>query len=477
MKFFGASGMEGEFEYFQSKYDNNLPMIATAIASQFHEVWWRNAKYKDRRKQLKAIAKEGLSLPFKIEISELLKSYELSNDFESEIQLLRSSIVDGIVTTNWDQFLENIFREFKVYIGQQELLFSESISVGEIYKIHGCVTRPRSIVVTDEDYQNFANRNAYLAAKLLTIFVEHPIIFLGYSLSDPNILQIIDSIVRCVEPTNIEKLKDRLIFVTWRKGQAFEMKDSALMLPENKVLPIKLIQTDSFLPIFESLSILKRKIPVKVLRKLKDSVVEFVKASSPTSQVFVKDIDSITDETKIEYAIGVGVATNLISSQGYKGLDASDIIEDVIFDNKGYDSKLLINETFPKLIKGNAYIPVYKYLRQEEMLTKLGGLTQSAASKIAFQLRKNPPSGFLPPSAYMKKQNEIRRNHKDISSIINAFDKEHCFVYIPLLELKNIDISQLEKFLRSCFGDTAFRKSSNFRKLVCLFDFLRYGVA
>ena len=62
-----------------------------------------------------------------------------------------------------------------------------SYCIGEIYKIHGCIHQPETMILTDDDYNDFSKRNTYLAAKLITIFLEHPIIFLGYSISDPNI--------------------------------------------------------------------------------------------------------------------------------------------------------------------------------------------------------------------------------------------------------------------------------------------------
>ncbi len=478
IEFFKSSNINGDFEYFQSKGNGNLPLIASILANEFHEVWWKDAKFKDTRNTNKVLAKEKTNLPLKIEISSLInKIQKLEKAFENEINLLKNSVIDGIITTNWDGFMEDAFPDFNVYIGQQELLFSESISIGEIYKIHGCISQPQSLVLTEEDYNDFNSRNAYLAAKLLTIFVEHPIIFIGYSLSDENIQQIIDSIVKCVEPKNLDKLKDRLIFVEWQKNTGFEMKDSSIKLPDTKVLPIKLIKTDSFEPIFETLSILKRQIPVKILRKLRNAVVEFVKSSNPSSQIFVKDIDSITDDTNIEYAIGVGVASKLISSQGYKAIDTTDIIEDILHDNKNYDAKQLIDYTFPKMAKGNGYVPVFKYLREENLLTKTGGLTAAGITKVRdkFNIKTDCPACFLNPKAYKNKQVEIRRNHPDINSIVKAFDKQHSLNYILLLEVKNIDITQLLKFLRICFKEDSIKRTSSFRKLVCLYDFLKYG--
>jgi len=479
INFFKTSKIEGDYEYHRSKSNGNLPQLASNLAKEFHEIWWKETEFKASRDANKVNAKERQDAPFKIQLADVVREKAKTNTFyKTEIDLLKSSVIDGIVTTNWDNFLESIFDDFKVFIGQQELLFSEGVSIGEIYKIHGCISRPQTLIVTSEDYLNFNQRNAYLAAKLLTIFVEHPIIFLGYSLSDENIQQIIDSIVRCVDSTNLDKLKDRLIFVEWRAAHTFEMKDSSIKLPENKVLPIKLITTDSFEPIFKTLSSLKRQIPVKVLRKLKNSVVEFVKSSKPTSKIYIQDINTITDDSEIEYAIGVGVADQFVSSQGYKAIDATDIIEDILYDNKKYDIGKLLEYTFPTLLKGNAYLPVYKYLRHQNFLNKNATLNSEGIKKTKglFNLRTNIPSCFLPPQIYLKKQAEIRRNHKEVKSIVKSWDKEHAIVFIPLLDNKIIDLPHLRAFLRECFSDAALKKHTNFRKLVCLYDYLKFGI-
>lgn len=478
-EFFHKSNISGEFEYFQSKSNGNLPLLASILSNEFHEVWWKSNKYKDSRNLNKQVAKEKQNIPFKIELSKLILELQKVNTlYSKEIDLLQLAVIDGIITTNWDEFIENSFKDFNVFVGQQELLFSESISIGEIYKIHGSITLPQSLILTEEDYVDFNARNAYLAAKLLTIFVEHPVIFIGYSLSDENIQQIIDSIVKCVDTKNLDKLKDRLIFVEWEKNADFEVKDGTMKLPENKLLPIKLIKTDSFEPVLETLSALKRHIPVRVLRKIKNSVVEFVKSSKPSSKIYIKDIDTITDETNIEYAIGVGIASHFISAQGYKAIDANDIIDDVINGYKKYDSEQLIENTFPKILKGKVYIPVFKYLREANLLNKDATLNVIGSNKLKdkFHLKDNIPICFLPAASYLKKQQEIRRKYKDVASIESAFDTSRSLVYIQLLDHKNIDLIQLHKFLRKCFINESIRSTTPFRKLVCLYDYLKYGI-
>lgn len=44
-------------------------------------------------------------------------------------------------------------------------------------------------MINKEDYLRFQEKSAYLAAKLMTIFMEYPIIFLRYSINDSNIMK------------------------------------------------------------------------------------------------------------------------------------------------------------------------------------------------------------------------------------------------------------------------------------------------
>ncbi|WP_354006044.1 SIR2 family protein [Paenibacillus polymyxa] len=45
-----------------------------------------------------------------------------------------------------------------------------------------------------QDYENFFKKQIYLIAKLFAYFMEHLIIFIGYSLSDGNIKSILYSV-------------------------------------------------------------------------------------------------------------------------------------------------------------------------------------------------------------------------------------------------------------------------------------------
>lgn len=133
---------------------------------------------------------------FKIYIAKLLDN-EIKNELSvsKELDLLKTikSKVASIITTNYDNFVETVFG-FKPLIGNDILL---SNPYGSVYKIHGSVKpydKIENIIITRKDYDDFNKRYELIKAELLSLFIHHPIIFLGYSLEDENICQILKTI-------------------------------------------------------------------------------------------------------------------------------------------------------------------------------------------------------------------------------------------------------------------------------------------
>ncbi len=298
------------YEYFRSSANGLLPAIATEIAKELHSIWWAAPEFADSRTRYSEDATTRESA-LKIEIARYLETVGTSvttdPDLQAELALLQGVTIDGIVTTNWDLLLEHLFPDMEVYVGQDELLFSASHGVGEIYKIHGCCSNPNSLVATAADYERFEARNPYLAAKLLTVFAEHPIVFIGYSLNDPNISAILQSIAVCLTNDNIGQLRDRLILVRWDATAAAYRWEDSTIVAEGFPIPVKILVTNSFHDVFSCLAGLKRKFPAKVLRRLKQHVYELVHDNDPADRLHVVDIDSDADLSKIKVVYGVGL--------------------------------------------------------------------------------------------------------------------------------------------------------------------------
>lgn len=467
-----------QFGYYASQVGNDLPQLASNLANEFHKTWWTSEKFKENREKWKDEAQINAQQPFKIELTEfIIQKTKIDLKYNDEVDLLKRAVIDGIITTNWDDFTFNLLEGFETFIGQNKLLFADSTSIGEIYKIHGCVTKPESLVVTKEDYESFERRNQFLAAKLFTIFVEHPIIFLGYSISDENIINILSSIVGCLDNENIDKLRERLIFVEWSEDQEEPQISDGQLIINRLPLPIKHIRLNSFIPLFSVLEGLKQRLPIKVLRRCKNAVYDLVKTKSSVNTILVGDIENIKEGEELEFVIGVGVA-NQYSDIGYIGISNSDIFEDIVLNNKGWDASIVIKDVIPKLFKGKAYLPLYKYLRQNGDLDD-DGLLQNNGNyndKIRGAIDRNEQKVYFPNGiTYLKKKDIIKNSIKSFKQLTEEYEIKHVLLYISFIDLDNIELDMFLEFLKQNI-ETKIANTTDFRRLICYYDYLKYGL-
>jgi hypothetical protein len=471
-------GLSKPYEYYSSNAEGNLPKVASLMGKEFNAIWWTDGKYEQSRNDYAAIAKSTYS-PFKYEISIRLQGKEKETNvaLEGEIALFKKVSADGVITTNWDTFLESIFPDFNKIIGQEELIFTELYSVGEIYKIHGSISKPDSLVLTEEDYNNFHERNPYLAAKLLTLFMEHPIIFMGYSLDDSNIQQILKSIIKCLTKDKIDSLRDRLIFCQWDVNSLSPSITDSTLLISDTVIPIKLIKLSAYTEVFTVLANVKKKIPVKVLRQMKGMVYEFVKTVDPKSKVFVsEDLETLEDEHNVEFVYGIGLKDRF-AEVGIKGIDHRDLMRDIIIDKK-WDRAKIAKLLLPTL--NGKYLPCFKYLRSGGFLNENGLLDENIDVKEftpAFIRKVNSVSikTFEPPESYRKKRAEINKKYMTFNDLRKDKNFLHILMYTPILDIKKIGLEDLHAFLKSNLDkliDSNY--GTHYRKLICLYDFLKY---
>jgi hypothetical protein len=66
-------------------------------------------------------------------------------------ELARLPYFNRFVTTNWDPFLERSLEMLIPTIEDRDLAFWDDRK-RQVLKIHGCITRPHSIVATTTDY-------------------------------------------------------------------------------------------------------------------------------------------------------------------------------------------------------------------------------------------------------------------------------------------------------------------------------------
>jgi SIR2-like domain len=187
-----------------------------------------------------------------------------------EINALRAIKPHAIITTNYDQFLELLFPDYQPIIGQK-VIAGSAVLYGELFKIHGCVSEPNSLVFTQQDYEVFIKKKKYLSAKLTTFFSEHPLLFIGYSASDQNIRGILSDIDEILSATGT--IIPNVYIIEWNESAVpidLPAREKLVEIEGGRSVRIKAIETNSFQWVFEALAAAQpvSVIPLKLLRAL-----------------------------------------------------------------------------------------------------------------------------------------------------------------------------------------------------------------
>ncbi len=134
LKHFAESISNDEFAY--DSYENKaktmecklgmMPKVAELIQQDFDKKWFLDQQIRTIDKDLIEEIHKGLS-PFKAELAEYIKRQSIVNmDYQDEIDKLSEisgKNIAGVITTNYDLFLENCFKGFTKYVGQSQLIF------------------------------------------------------------------------------------------------------------------------------------------------------------------------------------------------------------------------------------------------------------------------------------------------------------------------------------------------------------------
>jgi hypothetical protein len=355
--------------YYES---GTLPTAASNLAAAFHEVWWKSDEFAASKEVWEGRVAGNIAIPLKVEIARYLdaeiEAFMPKDELQEEWDLFKKVTVNGLITTNYDQLLSKAFPDYKVFIGQDGLLFSDPQGIAEIFAIHGTTSNPASLVLTDSDYEDYDSRNSYLGAKLMTVFVEHPVFFLGYSFNDPNIHKILLSVVRGLRDKSVDKLQDRLIFVEWEAGVSPSVVRTQISI-DGVLLPVIRIVVPDWQEVFQSLGVRRHALNARTLRILKEQVYEIVLTNDPKERLFAyRDIDDESaDDISIVFGVGARVAT-----VGLVGLKRDNIIADVLQSLPAGLPAEGVLDTHIAAVPAKTWYPVYKYLREAGHLDGAG---------------------------------------------------------------------------------------------------------
>lgn len=361
--------IDKDFAYYKQAYGGDLKKIGSLFSDIYREWAWGKGKNKFPPEYFTEAYSSDIFI--KHTIADLLRglgpkggkgSYG-SAPLDAEIAALRNISAHAVVTTNYDEVLEPLFPEYERIVGQQ-ILRKPYLAIGEIFKIHGCVSDPTSIVINEADYARFQEDHKYLSAKLLTYFVEHPLVFVGYRAEDPNIKAILYDVDRMVR-ANFQ-LVPNIYILEWDPTlteASYPARDKVLSVAEDTNIRVKSITASSFEWVFSAFgqSGNLEKINTKLLRSLMARAVELVRSNIPKKHVEIdfKTLDhavssgesfaklfgvtSIADPSQVNLNYRYTL-TQVANELGYSYWSKAHDLIQVLKDQTGFDMKASDNK-------------------------------------------------------------------------------------------------------------------------------------
>lgn len=297
--------------YYAQNTGNDLPKVASAIVEQYQNYAWEQYGNDVFPAYLYDTAyTKSIFLKYKAAsiVKELTEKFIVEgHPFQSELEILTTLNPHALISTNYDGLLETLFPNYSVIIGQQIIRRKEATNIGHILKIHGCMNNAEEIVISHEDYEVFSNKQKYLTAKLLTYFMEQPVVFLGYSLSDENIKSILADISEIVSGDR-DEVVNNIWVVEWSKdliqSDYKPASDKTVDLGNGKSIRVNYLLVNTYERLYESLY-QPTTTPMDALREFEKNVYNIIKSKTISDlEVDMISIENLTDEGVLARRLG-----------------------------------------------------------------------------------------------------------------------------------------------------------------------------
>ena len=350
----------------------NYEDVATDIGNLYEEVLdkTKEDKFSELNEKYYELLRKNIRVSrLKLRIAEMLSDLSRKEEMEDEFQsfIKAAENINSIITTNYDELIESTL-DFTPYVGNDILL---SNPYGALYKVHGSVQLPSSIIITHDDYQKFNEEYELIRAQLISIFTHNPIIFLGYRLQDKDINRLLSTIFKYVDYNSSlsETIRKNFLVVEHEPGSMNQNVQELDMIIGSQSIKVNKLKTDNFKPIYESIANLKLLVSAIDLRRLRDVVVDIYEGTSNVKVKIFENVNSLRNGDKV-LAIG---SKQIIR---YENLHTKDYINDY-FDIIEENDEFRVMAIDKIQIQSTQFFPIYGFntiypsLNQFQRLSKI----------------------------------------------------------------------------------------------------------
>jgi hypothetical protein len=390
---------------------------------------------------------------FKIFLADLLSKIEYKEDVSKELSEFKKARknVGSVITTNYDKLIEDIF-DFNPLIGNDILL---SNPYGAVYKIHGSITHPADIIITDDDYGKFKSKYELIRAQLLSLFIHNPIIFLGYAIGDTNIKDILKTIFSYVEPNTelAKKIRSNFLLVEYDKGNKnLDIAEHDIDIEDIPgTIRINKLKTDNFIDIYKHLSEIILPISAMDVRKVQ-SVVKEIYAGGSIKVMITESLDDMKNSDRI---LAIGSSKTI----KYEYMTIPELIQNyftIIEESNAAMLELLNKQSIPK----NQYFPVFAFATISKKINDIRKLKKMQEDKLNTYLLQCEP--------YKNAHTSIREVIDDDNIALSY--KQQAIMYA--VKKGQISLKEVETYLRGVSNEE--KRKSKYRRLLCLYDIMKY---
>lgn len=393
--------------------------LAQKIETDFNAAFWLGKTELDNL-SIQQASESSIS-PFKQAISNIFKELEFIDDMKEELILFTKVLQKSriIITTNYDLMIENLLKNaIKVNIGGPSL-FKQSNDMNELFKIHGSITDPNSIVITEKNYKKNDKTSALVNAKILSSLIDSPIIFLGYSLTDANIRKLLNDFSSNL-PDDLHLAANRIAVIEYKKNENLLNEETAEIQDLN--IHYTKFKTDNYSEIYNAISSVNQGLSPYSISKYQKMFRQIIESKGQQGELdtvltnFV-DIDNLPSALK---------SKNLVIAFGdsryiYKTPDYTDYIRAHFNPSDDFPVEIALN--FISKYSAASTLPLTRFIKSAN-----GGFDINAIKKLPSLVTK------------IKKRNARFPSLKSILDNISKIGHDNLLAIEALGQLSPLDL-------------------------------------
>lgn len=438
--------------------------VATEIEVEINSKFYNEEITIDGLEQ-KMVYRQNIS-PFKKLLSNRFNQYEFIDNIDDEFKEFKNMLGKAqiILTTNYDTLIEESYDSvsecgFKAYIGQQGF-FKQTMGYAELYKIHGCVTQPTSLIINREDYEKFDCNSVLISAKIISMLLNSPIIFLGYSLTDRNVRKIIRDFTGSLNAEEKIQLEKRLILVQWEKNIQ-DIKEEVI-IDKDLGCRLTVIRTDNFTDVYKFIATINQGVAPSEVRRyqsvIKQLIVERGKAGrlntllcSPSE---LDNLEEIIRNQNIVVAIG---DSKIIFSM-------PNVVE-YIYDYISESTEQNIDILLRFIASQQGMLPILKYVKEE--IIESSSLHKTQQEKLRKRLKEMNLKAHIDALPF-------KTRHSNIESILEGGLSANAKHSLIAYNFDEIGIEKIRTYILKEFNQLKkngeIKVESALRRLTLIYD-------